>query len=59
VGSFRPRTQGKFLFAGEEKLYVCGVTCGPFQPGENGSEYLSPEAVERDFAQIAALQGAN
>jgi O-antigen biosynthesis protein len=50
----RPRTRGKFLFAGEEKLYVRGVTYGPFRPNENGSEYHSPEAVERDFAQIAA-----
>jgi len=50
----RPRTRGKFLFAGEEKLYVRGVTYGPFRPNENGSEYQSPEAVERDFAQIAA-----
>src|SRR5215211_5213634 len=50
----RPRTRGKFLFAGEEKLYVCGVTYGPFRPDENGSEYHSPEAVERDFSQIAA-----
>jgi O-antigen biosynthesis protein len=46
--------QGKFLFAGEEKVYVRGVTYGPFRPSENGSEYHSPEAVERDFAQIAA-----
>ena len=50
----RPRTRGKFLFAGEEKLYVLGVTYGPFRPNENGSEYHSPEAVERDFAQISA-----
>jgi beta-galactosidase/beta-glucuronidase len=50
----RPRTRGKFLFAGEEKLYVRGVTYGPFRPNENGSAYHSPEAVERDFAQIAA-----
>ena len=50
----RPHTRGKFLFAGEEKLYVRGVTYGPFRPNENGSEYHSPEAVERDFAQIAA-----
>jgi GT2 family glycosyltransferase len=54
MGNVRPRTQGKFLFAGEEKLYVRGVTYGPFRTSEGGSEYHSPEAVERDFAQIAA-----
>ncbi len=50
----RPRTRGKFLFAGEEKLYVRGVTYGRFRPGEGGGEYHGPEAVERDFAQMAA-----
>lgn len=50
----RPHTRGKFLFAGEEKLYVRGVTYGPFRPSESGGEYHSPEAVERDFARIAA-----
>ncbi|MDQ3929039.1 MAG: glycosyltransferase, partial [Chloroflexota bacterium] len=54
MGSIRPRAQGKFLFAGEEKVYVRGVTYGPFRPSEKGSEYHSPDAVERDFAQMAA-----
>ena len=53
MGSLRPRTQGKFLFVGEEKLYVRGVTYGPFRPSEDGSEYHNPEAVELDFARIA------
>ncbi len=26
----RPRAEGKFFFVGEEKLYVRGVTYGPF-----------------------------
>jgi hypothetical protein len=50
----RPRVRGEFLFAGEEKLYVRGATYGPFRPNKSGSEYHSPEAVERDFAQTAA-----
>jgi hypothetical protein len=54
MGSIRPRVRGKFLFAGEEKLYVRGVTYGPFRPSDEGAQYHSPEVIERDFAQIAA-----
>ena len=28
----RPHVRGKFIFAGEEKFYVRGVTYGAFQP---------------------------
>jgi O-antigen biosynthesis protein len=49
----RPRAKGKFLFVGDEKLYVRGVTYGPFRPNPNGSEYHDPASVERDFAQMA------
>jgi GT2 family glycosyltransferase len=54
MGSIRPYVQGKFLFSGEEKLYIRGVTYGPFRPSEDGNQYHSPEVIERDFAQIAA-----
>jgi GT2 family glycosyltransferase len=54
MGSLRPHVQGKFLFAGEEKLYIRGVTYGPFRPSDDGAHYHSPEVIERDFAQIAA-----
>jgi GT2 family glycosyltransferase len=55
----RPHVRGKFLFRGGEKLYLRGVTYGPFcpEPDESehaGSEYHTPEIVERDFAQMAA-----
>jgi glycosyltransferase involved in cell wall biosynthesis len=44
---------GKFLFAGEEKLYLRGVTYGTFRPGENGSGYPHPARVDADFRQMA------
>jgi GT2 family glycosyltransferase len=47
----RPQVRGKFLYVGEEKLYVRGVTYGPFRPGADNSEY-DRDAVERDFAQM-------
>ena len=50
----KPRVHGKFIFVGEEKLYVRGVTYGTFRPGADGSEFHDAEKVERDFAQMAA-----
>src|SRR5438067_6667620 len=50
----RPTVRGKFLFVGTEKLYVRGVTYGTFRPTGDGTEYHSPDAVARDFAQMAA-----
>ena len=49
-----PQVRGKFLFAGDEKLYVRGVTYGAFQPDASGHEYHDPNVIERDFAQMAA-----
>ncbi|RPJ62121.1 MAG: glycosyltransferase [Acidobacteria bacterium] len=53
-GGRQPVVRGKFLFVGDDKLYVRGVTYGPFRPTEHGSEYHTPQVVERDFAQMAA-----
>jgi glycosyltransferase involved in cell wall biosynthesis len=50
----RPCVRGKFLFVGEEKLYLRGVTYGTFRPDEEGHEFPAPEVVERDFGQMAA-----
>src|SRR5438445_9370139 len=50
----RPRVRGKFLFLGDEKFYVRGVTYGTFRPRAEGSEVPAPEVVERDFALMAA-----
>ena len=50
----RPHVQGKFLFAGEEKIYLRGVTYGTFRAsGETGEEYDAAQ-VEIDFAQMVA-----
>ena len=50
----RPRVQGKFIFIGDEKLYIRGVSYGAFQPDKNGNEYYDQEVIDRDFAQMAA-----
>ncbi|NUQ10859.1 MAG: glycosyltransferase [Gemmatimonadaceae bacterium] len=49
----RPEVRGKFLFVGDEKFVVRGVTYGPFRPGPDG-EYHTPPQVRADFAAMAA-----
>jgi hypothetical protein len=53
-GFRRPRAAGKFLYLGNEKLWVRGVSYGAFRPDANGHEYYDLRVIERDFAQIAA-----
>src|SRR6266487_772974 len=46
--------KGKFIFAGNEKLYIRGVTYGTFCLDQDGNECHDPEVVEQDFALMAA-----
>ena len=48
----RPAVKGKFLYVGDEKFFVRGVTCGTYRPDENGSEY-NKAVVEHDLRRIA------
>src|SRR2546427_707282 len=50
----RPRARGKFIFTGDEKFYVRGVSYGAFHPDASGGEYHDLDVIERDFAQMAA-----
>ena len=50
----RVRAEGKFLFAGQEKFYVKGVTYGTFRPGPDGEQFPDQDVVERDFRVMAA-----
>jgi GT2 family glycosyltransferase len=56
--SARPQVRGKFIYIDDVKFYIRGVTYGPFGPGEDGCEYHTLEAVERDFA-LMATNGVN
>ncbi len=49
----RPRVRGKFLYTGDEKFYIRGVTYGTFRPRPDGSEVPEPDVVERDFTLMA------
>jgi GT2 family glycosyltransferase len=54
----RPRVRGKFLYVGEEKFWIRGVTYGTFRPDSQGNEFHDPIAVGRDFA-LMAQNGVN
>ena len=49
----RPAIRGKFLFVGDRKLYVRGVTYGAFRPDAQGNEYGDLDTIERDLARMA------
>ena len=46
--------RGKFLFVGDEKFYVRGVTYGAFEPDADGREYQNLDKIDCDFAHMAA-----
>jgi GT2 family glycosyltransferase len=53
VTGARPEVRGKFIFVAKDKLYVRGVTYGPFRPNDDGSVFHTPDIVEQDFCQMA------
>jgi GT2 family glycosyltransferase len=53
AGLVRPVVRGKFLWVGNEKLYVNGVTYGTFRPDERGEEFHDAETVATDFRSMA------
>lgn len=52
--SQRVRTAGKFLYMGDEKVWVKGITYGTFRPDPEGVPYPEPGAVDKDFAMMRA-----
>src|SRR5437763_1557444 len=52
VFAARPVVRGKFLFVGDRKYWIKGVTYGTFRPDTNG-QFPEPGQVARDFAQMA------
>ena len=54
----RLRPAGKFFFRGEEKVYLRGVTYGPFAPNTEGEPFPDPARAELDFRLMREL-GAN
>ncbi|NKE70111.1 glycosyltransferase [Nitrospiraceae bacterium HYJII51-Mn-bac16s-1-B09] len=50
----RPTIKGKFLYVGDEKWSLRGVTYGTFRPQGPRQEEYSPDRAEADFALMAA-----
>src|SRR5229473_60400 len=50
--------RSKFLFEGEQKFYVRGVSYGTFRLNSRGEQYPEPERLASDFALMKEL-GAN
>ena len=48
----RVRADGKFFYAGEDKLWLRGVTYGTFAPVANATGYPEPKQVADDFASM-------
>src|SRR4051794_5944317 len=54
LGPQRPVVRGKFLYAGDEKIYVKGVPYGPFRPGPDGEPY-DPARLDADFTLMREM----
>jgi GT2 family glycosyltransferase len=50
----RPHVHGKFLFVGNQKFWIRGVTYGPFRPDPAGVQFPPLDVVERDFRAMAS-----
>src|SRR5262245_55455828 len=46
--------RGKFLYHGEEKFYVKGVTYGTFKPDSKGEHFPELAVIEKDFEMMKA-----
>jgi GT2 family glycosyltransferase len=48
-----PSVRGKFLFVGDQKFFIKGVTYGAFRPNDAGVEFHDLGKIRRDFAMMA------
>lgn len=53
-GRARPEVRGKFLYAGGRKLYLKGVTYGPFRPQASAGLLYDRRMIALDFSRMAA-----
>ena len=51
----RPRVHGRFLYQGDRKFFIKGVTYGPFPENENGEPLPEAERVAEDFRLMRSI----
>ncbi|MEI6713442.1 MAG: glycosyltransferase [Verrucomicrobiota bacterium] len=51
------QARSKFLFEGDRKFFIKGVTYGPFAPDADGFFVGNPEKARKDFALIREMGG--
>lgn len=49
----RPKVVGKFIYIGDKKFWVKGVTYGTFCPRDDSVQFPEMQVVDSDFAMIA------
>ena len=54
----RPQVKGKFLYKGNRKIWIRGVTYGTFRPNASGDQFPPADVAQQDLAQMA-LYGFN
>ncbi|MGE4537866.1 MAG: glycosyltransferase [Desulfovibrio sp.] len=54
----RVRAKGRYLFAGEDKFFIKGVTYGPFPENSRGEQLPEDETVNHDF-ELMRRAGVN
>ncbi len=52
--SVRPRVKGKFIYSGNDKFFIKGVTYGAFPPNSQGKQFPELPDVARDFGLMKA-----
>jgi GT2 family glycosyltransferase len=52
--AIRPEVRGRFLYAGDDKLWVRGVTYGTFLPAVAGDDGYDATVADEDFAMMSA-----
>nr|MBA3285633.1 hypothetical protein [Nitrosopumilus sp.] len=53
TGTGKVRVKGKFLYRGNHKFYIKGVTYGTFAPDESGNQFPASNVIEKDFEMMA------
>src|SRR5262245_7858912 len=50
----RPTVRSNFIFVGDHKFFIKGVTYGSFRPDGAGFEFHDREKIRHDFAMMAS-----